>query len=144
MRVHISLNVSSIDRSLRFYSTLFGQEASKLREDYANFRLDEPPVHLALEVNPATGSKGVTHLGFEVADKGSLQSWKARLEQAGLAFDVEDQACCCYAQADKLWLTDPDGYRWEIWVRTGEYDSMGATQVALAGEPAGEEVCCAS
>ena len=62
-----------------------------------------------------------------------LDSWRNRLATAGVVFDVEDDAQCCYARADKLWLTDPDGHRWEIWVRTGEHDAMGSTRVAGVG-----------
>jgi hypothetical protein len=43
-------------------------------------------------------------------------------------FTVENEARCCYAKADKLWLTDPDGYRWELWTRTGEYDAITNTE----------------
>ena len=28
------------------------------------------------------------------------------------------------ATGEKLWLTDPDGFVWEIWVRTGEADQL--------------------
>jgi len=144
MRVHISLNVSSLERSLGFYSNLFGQEASKLRKDYANFRLDEPPVHLALVAHPATGPGGVSHLGFELPHADVLTAWRQRLENAGMDFAVEDQARCCYAKADKLWLTDPDGYRWEIWVRTGEHDGMGGTRLESASRSQAGQGCCAA
>lgn len=128
MRVHISLKVSSLERSLAFYSGLFGEEPSKLKPAYANFRLNEPPVHLALMECPSTHGDGLSHLGFEVPDAEALVAWKRRLEESGVAFEVEDRARCCYAQADKLWLTDPDGYRWELWVRTGDYERMGGTR----------------
>ncbi len=129
MRVHISLDVSSIDQSKAFYSALFGQAASKLKPGYANFRLDEPPIHLALMERGIPGSQGVGHLGVELPDKQILGEWHSRLQAQGVEFSVEDKARCCYATADKLWLTDPDGYRWEIWVRTGEYDSIGKTAI---------------
>jgi hypothetical protein len=32
-------------------------------------------------------------------------------------------------------LSDPDGHRWELWYRTGEYDT-------LADTAAGESECC--
>jgi catechol 2,3-dioxygenase-like lactoylglutathione lyase family enzyme len=122
MRVHISLNVNSIEQSKGFYADLFGQQASKLKPGYANFRLDEPPIHLALMERGTPGSEGVGHLGLELPDTQVLEEWHSRLQENGVDFSVEDKARCCYALADKLWLTDPDGYRWEIWARTGEYD----------------------
>ena len=114
MRVHISLNSSSLDDSIAFYAALFGQEATKTREDYANFRLDQPAIHLALVERESAFDEcnGIGHLGVELPDAGELQAWRGRLEDSGVAFDVEDEAQCCYAQADKLWLTDPDGNRY--------------------------------
>jgi catechol 2,3-dioxygenase-like lactoylglutathione lyase family enzyme len=141
MRVHISLQVDSLAKSIDFYSGLFGQDASKTRPQYANFRLDEPPIHLALMEAESEPGHGVSHLGIELPDAGMLADWKSRLETDGTRFEVEDQARCCYAQADKLWLTDPDGYRWELWVRTGEHESMGETRVSAFSDEA--EACCA-
>ena len=132
MRIHVSLNVTSMERSLAFYSALFGVEASKIKPDYANYRLDEPPIHLALMERSAAAGEGVNHLGIELADIDSLHQWRKRLELAGTDFAIEDKAECCYAKADKLWVTDPDGYKWEIWVRTGEYQDMGETRVAVS------------
>ena len=144
MRIHVSLKVSSLENSIDFYSRLFGVSVSKTKEAYANFRLNEPPIHLALVQSDSTGSEGVSHLGIEVPDSDTLEEWHQRLAQSGTDFDVEDKARCCYAQADKLWLTDPDGYRWEIWVRTGEYDGIGATRVAEESQEQTKSVCCAA
>jgi len=129
MRVHISINVSSLEQSTEFYSALFGQPASKTKPGYANFRLNQPPIHLALMERGQTGSEGVSHLGIELADQPALDEWHNRLKALGANFTTEDRACCCYAKADKLWLTDPDGYRWEIWTRTGEYDSVREPEI---------------
>ena len=144
MRVHVSLNVSSLENSVDFYSRLFGLPASKTKEAYANFRLDEPPIHLALKESSSTGSDGVSHLGIEVPDGDTLNTWRERLEQSGTRFDVEDKARCCYAKADKLWLTDPDGYRWEIWVRTGEFEALGSTQITGQVNAEKEQAYCAA
>lgn len=144
MRVHISLNTSSVDNSARFYSSLFGQAASKTRNGYANFRLDEPPIHLALVEGSRDNGTGISHLGIELPNACTLHSWRTRLEENGVEFTVEDKASCCYATADKLWLTDPDGYRWEIWVRTGEFDGMGATRAAANPTAVTESACCGS
>ena len=144
MRVHVSLDTHSISNSIEFYSALFGQPASKTRDDYANFRLEQPPIHLALQEKPSSKSEGVSHLGIELPDASTLQQWRQRLEESGVSFQVEDEAQCCYARADKLWLNDPDGYRWEIWVRTGEFEGMGATR--LTDEQTGQvsTACCPS
>lgn len=141
MRVHISLNVQSVAESAAFYEALFGAPASKHRDDYVNFRLDTPAIHLALQQGTSHAGLGASHFGIELPDQESLAAWRARLDGAGVAFAPEDAAQCCYATADKLWLTDPDGYRWEVWVRTGEHDEMGSTRVAPEATPAS---CCAA
>ena len=52
MRIHISLEVSDLKKSISFYEKLFSQKVSKVKSDYANFRLDEPGLHLALVERP--------------------------------------------------------------------------------------------
>lgn len=128
MRVHISLDVQDLQRSLAFYSTLFGQPASKQRPDYANYRLDRPPIHLALQQSASSSGQGHGHLGVELPDPAELAAWRQRLQAAGVRFSAENDAHCCYATGDKLWLGDPDGHRWEIWVRTGDHEAKGASR----------------
>lgn len=143
MRVHISLPVNSLSRSEKFYAGLFGQSASKVRDGYANFRLDEPPIHLALVESSLGPENSASHFGIELPDIAVLEAWRSRLEAAGVSLAVEDEAQCCYAKADKLWLTDPDGNPWEVWVRTGEHDAMGSTRVATPPAETKESCCCA-
>jgi catechol 2,3-dioxygenase-like lactoylglutathione lyase family enzyme len=141
MRVHVSLQVKSLDASRTFYRALLGQEASKVRADYLNFRMDEPPIHLALQEGDVECCSGTGHFGIELPSQGNLAAWRQRLEAAGLDFVVEDQAACCYARADKLWLQDPDGYRWEVWVRTGEHDALGGA-CAMQSDGTGKTAAC--
>lgn len=141
MRIHISLPVTSLANSLDFYRTLLGRPASKERPAYANFRLDEPPIHLALVEGKAEKATSASHYGVELPDHDTLAAWKSRLEKDGVSLDVEDDAQCCYAQGDKVWLSDPDGNRWEIWVRTGDYAAMGSDQ---ANEPEPTRQCCSA
>ena len=42
-KVHVSLNVSELDRSIAFYRVLLGADPAKVRKDYAKFDLAEPP-----------------------------------------------------------------------------------------------------
>lgn len=127
MRVHISLPVTDIEKSRTFYSTLFNQPVSKERDDYINFRLDEPAIHLSLIKSSAESARGgCEHYGIELPSAEAFESWEHRLtEVVPELARPEPGAKCCYAQADKVWLTDPDGHRWEIWHRTGEHDSLG-------------------
>jgi catechol 2,3-dioxygenase-like lactoylglutathione lyase family enzyme len=45
---HISLDIADLDASVHFYSAVFATKSMKQRGDYANFRLEELPLHLAL------------------------------------------------------------------------------------------------
>jgi catechol-2,3-dioxygenase len=129
MRVHISLRVNDLETSLKFYENLFGQPPTKIREDYANFRLDRPSIHLALEPSGSlhegrpTGTTH-SHFGIELPDRETFDDWRERLRGTGVEGRDEHDAVCCYARAEKVWLTDPDRNAWEIWVRTGEAEQM--------------------
>lgn len=123
-RVHISLPVRDLDASVAFYATLFDQPVTKLRDDYANFRLDLPPIHLALVPGDAAVGGAHSHFGIELPDAPTFAAWRERLRDAGAAGREQDNAVCCYASARKVWLTDPDGNEWEVWVRTGEAERM--------------------
>ncbi|MBV8886946.1 MAG: VOC family protein [Chroococcidiopsidaceae cyanobacterium CP_BM_RX_35] len=65
-RPHISLDVTDLEASIRFYSAVFGIKPTKQRDDYANFRSLEPPLHLALvsqlghQHNPSPNSTSVS------------------------------------------------------------------------------------
>lgn len=127
-RIHISFPVRELDDSIDFYGRLFGSAPSKLKSDYANFRLDEPPIHLSMVASDhPPAAPGRQHFGVELLDRETLEAWRQRVEVMDLEALEEPEAQCCYAKADKLWLTDPDGHRWEIWVRTGDFDAMGST-----------------
>ena len=47
-RFHIHVGVKDLEKSVRFYSTLFGQKPSKLKDDYAKWMLDDPRVNFAI------------------------------------------------------------------------------------------------
>lgn len=133
-RPHISLDVTNLDASIRFYSAVFGIEPTKRRDDYANFRSLEPPLHLALVSHPPhqRNSSPNQQFGVELFEDSQLQVWREQVMSAGLLPRVEESVTCCYAVADKFWLQDPDGNEWEFWVHEDEADSMH-------GE---EAVCC--
>ena len=125
MRVHISLPARDISRSRAFYSTLFNQPPSKEKPDYLNFRLDEPAIHLSLIQSESVPQRTSEHFGIELPSEDEFKAWEQRLIHAlpELA-EREPGAQCCYARADKVWLSDPDGNRWEIWHRKGEHSSL--------------------
>jgi catechol 2,3-dioxygenase-like lactoylglutathione lyase family enzyme len=119
-RVQLALNVSDLEASVAFYSTLFGAEPHKRRPGYANFAITEPPLKLVLIEVPAddrgTGTAGaLNHLGVEVESVEAVDESATRLKDAGLAAFDERDTTCCYALQDKVWVTDPAGAPWEIY-----------------------------
>lgn len=117
-RIHIALAVGDLERSVGFYRTLFGQEPTKTRPHYAKFEVAEPPVNLALnEVGGATGPNNpVAHFGIQVKSTRAVAETAERLAGAGLQLKPEENVTCCYAVQNKVWATDPDGNKWEVYV----------------------------
>jgi len=117
-RIHMGLAVKSLGQSVAFYRTLFGQEPTKTRPGYAKFEVAEPPVNLALnEVGGNTGPNNpVAHFGIQVKSTEAVKVIANRLNDAGLEARVEENVTCCYAVQNKVWATDPDGNKWEVYV----------------------------
>src|SRR6478735_7111030 len=111
-RVQLALNVDDLEKSIAFYSTLFGTELAKVRDGYANFAVAEPPLKLVLIENPGQGGS-INHLGVEVADTVAVDAEQTRLAGRGLASVDERGTTCCYAKQDKFWVEGaPHGERW--------------------------------
>jgi catechol 2,3-dioxygenase-like lactoylglutathione lyase family enzyme len=125
-RIHMGLAVKDIERSVAFYRTLLGQAPTKTRPRYAKFEVAEPPVNLALnEVGGATGpTNAVSHFGIQVKSTEAVDAMARRLREAGLPTSVEENVTCCYAVQSKVWASDPDGNKWEVYV---VLDNEGAT-----------------
>jgi len=123
-RIHFGLYVSDIEKSIRFYSNLFKCEPAKVKEDYAKFELDDPSINLALsQTSKQIGADSrVNHFGIQLKSTAAVQSETERFKELGWITEVEEQRTCCYAVQDKVWLTDPDGNKWELFVVT-HYDS---------------------
>ncbi len=116
-KIHVSLNVSNIEESTKFYEAFFGEKVHKARPNYANFDIQNPPLKLALnEVPVQKGLGSLSHLGIVVDSKEAVQDGIERLKNAGLITLEEKNTTCCYAVQDKVWVTDPDGNKWEVYV----------------------------
>ena len=116
-RVHVATNASNVERSLPFYSVLFGQEPTKVRPGYAKFEVAEPPLNFTLNENSQFTQGGtISHFGIQVKSTAEVLAAKERFVQSGLTTFSEDDVTCCYAVQDKVWVTDPDGNSWEVFV----------------------------
>ena len=155
-RVHLSLNVRDLEASVAFYQAFLGVPPHKRRPGYANFAPESPALKLALnELPPAAGGRTpLNHLGFQVETPEEVQRARERFAAAGLATFDEGETVCCFARQDKVWVHDPDGNAWEIYVLTddmlAEHDeNAGAgAPVHFVPEPPRESdaarprVCC--
>ena len=124
--VHISLNVSDLDRSVAFYRRFFGEPA-KLKTDYAKFVAEEPEIHLALQPGGGAGKRGsLSHLGIRMDTIEKVQKWKGTLAERGLTTEEEKREACCYAVQEKFWVSDPDGNRWEVYTVLEDIEQKAA------------------
>jgi len=131
-RFHIHVGVKDLDQSVRFYSTLFGQKPTKLKEDYAKWMLEDPRINFA--ISTLTHGTGVDHLGIQVDDPKELEELTERLKKADLGVDEEGETTCCYAKSEKAWVEDPSGVAWET------YRTMADAEVFR--EPTESETSC--
>ncbi len=134
--VHISLNVSDLDRSVDFYRRFFGEPA-KLKADYGKFVTGDPVIHLAIQPGraPLERPGALSHLGIRVDTDAEVRRWRDHVRDRGLTFEDEINTTCCYARQDKFWVTDPDGNRWEVYNVLEDVDSLPVVD--------GKSACCA-
>ncbi len=147
-RVHIALAVTNLEQSRTFYETLLGVPPTKERPGYIKFEPQDPSVNLTLnEVNKANSTSQLTmHYGVQVKSSQAVQEAITRLSEAGLKTRVEEHTTCCYAVQDKVWVADPEGNQWEIFVvleadanqRKDTHSSCCSTNVGKATSAA----CC--
>ncbi|HBE19490.1 MAG TPA: glyoxalase/bleomycin resistance/dioxygenase family protein [Cyanobacteria bacterium UBA11149] len=117
LKTHVALNVTNIEKSVAFYQAMFGVTPVKYKVDYAKFDLVNPPLNLTLNLAEKVQQGGaLSHLGVQVENSVEVQSAIHRFKEAGLALFEEKNTDCCYAIQDKVWVTDPDGNRWEVFV----------------------------
>jgi catechol 2,3-dioxygenase-like lactoylglutathione lyase family enzyme len=142
-RIHMGLAVSDLERSTRFYETLFGQPPTKERPGYAKFEPTDPSVNLSL--NEARFDKGArplpAHYGIQVKSSQAVAEAIERFRAGGLSPKIEEQTACCYAVQDKAWVQDPDGNEWEVFVVT-DADSPQRKDEASSCCAATGTACC--
>jgi catechol 2,3-dioxygenase-like lactoylglutathione lyase family enzyme len=133
LRPHLALTVTDVERAIPFYEALFGVTPEKVRPGYAKFSVAEPAINFTLTRGDREGLGAFNHAGIQVA------TTQERLTAAGLAAFDEMDTTCCYARQDKVWVRDPDGTPWEVFVThsdTAEAESCGCG----SGEQA--NACC--
>ncbi|MDX2191020.1 MAG: ArsI/CadI family heavy metal resistance metalloenzyme [Bacteroidota bacterium] len=114
-RMHVSLYVSDLEKSIQFYNTFFNQAPEKVKPGYAKYILESPSLIISFIENPDRVQQNFGHLGFQVETEVdlNLQLWTARKNK--LEVREEIGTSCCYAKQDKFWVNDPDGVQWEVY-----------------------------
>ena len=143
LRPHLALTVSDVARSTPFYEALFGVSPTKVKPGYAKFEVAEPALNFTLNQGDRAQILGAfNHAGIQVASTGDVLATRLRLEKAGLAIFDEMDTTCCYARQDKIWVRDPDGIPWEVFVTHEDSEKFGgATQPRTVGAST-EPACC--
>lgn len=151
LKTHLALNTARFDQAVAFYRAFFGAEPVKHKPGYAKFDVANPPLNLTLNAADEVVPGALNHLGVQVASTAEVEAAIERLAAAGLELLEERGADCCYALQDKVWVSDPDGNRWEVFVvqvadTRPELTAAGEAATASCcgtGEVATDEPCCA-
>lgn len=114
-RMHVSLYVKDIASTVNFYTSFFGQPASKIKTGYAKYELTEPGLIISFVENPERVHSNFGHLGIQVASKELMEERLEIARKLNIVSLEEIGTACCYAIQDKFWATDPDGHQWEVY-----------------------------
>ena len=144
-RLQLAINVTDLGKAVEFYSRLFATAPAKVKPGYANFAIADPPVKLVLFEGPEGAT--LNHLGVEVESAEEVVSAERRLTAAGLETTGVDETVCCFAEKAETWVIDPDGARWEWYVKSGDAEQIHNTIVRSLPRDAESEPtsrsCCA-
>jgi catechol 2,3-dioxygenase-like lactoylglutathione lyase family enzyme len=139
-RLHVSVAVSDVAKSVDFYSTLFAAAPTVRKPDYAKWMLDDPRVNFS--ISSRGKRKGVDHLGIQVDDDAELAAVAGRLAQAGQSVHEQKATTCCYAQSNKAWVHDPEGVAWETFHTFGESTVYGEDRDEVDKVASESSACC--
>ena len=143
LKPHVSLNVTDIDASVAFYEKVFDVPATKRRPGYAKFDLAAPSLNLSIVEGPRSGVNA-SHFGIQVASTDDVALASERFKRNGLPTFAEENTSCCYAVQDKVWVEDPDGNMWEVFVVKGDSPTMreGAETGCCTPMTGAKRGCC--
>ena len=142
-RMHVHVGVADLDKSIGFYSTLFGAEPTVTKADYAKWMLEDPRVNFTIS-SGNHAANGIEHLGIQVESGEELAEVYSRLKAADRPVLEEGATTCCYAKSEKSWIADPDGVVWEAFHTNGDATVYGDSPALSAlSDNAAADACCA-
>jgi catechol 2,3-dioxygenase-like lactoylglutathione lyase family enzyme len=133
-RLHLHISVKDLEKNRQFYTTLFGSEPTKIKEDYLQWLLDDPYINFA--ISSGRDKIGLNHLGIQVDSDEALNVIEQRLKDGNIVGEKQDGAQCCYASSKKYWVEDPQNIIWE------NYHTMEQIEVFGGDEFTGGTGCC--
>lgn len=143
MKTHLNLATTDLEKSVSFYSALLDTKPAKVLGDYALFITDEPGLELALDLRDSVSPTLDAHFGIYVETAQDVETAIERLDSAGIASSIEREDTCCYANQTKVWATDPEGRRWEVYtVHEDTEERDNADTVCCSTEGEDTRVCC--
>lgn len=127
---HVSVRVTNLARSTRFYAWLLGAQPKEWTHRYATFVRPGLNTNFVLVVSDGMELHRDTlyHLGIAVADKAAVIGAYQLASAAGLSVQKPPRTTWRGTPLHELWLADPDGNLVEVYARL--------TDEELAGKPA--------
>ena len=114
-RMHVSLYVSDIEKTIRFYDQFFETVPVKIKPNYAKYILEKPSLIISFVENKDLVQSNFGHLGFQVETVEELNSKMEYIRANKILLREEMGTNCCYAIQDKFWVNDPDNIQWEVY-----------------------------
>jgi catechol 2,3-dioxygenase-like lactoylglutathione lyase family enzyme len=111
---HVALAVRDLDRSLRFYQTVFGAVEVYRQEKFLQVQTPGTRDVIVFEKKPQLAGKagGVIHFGFRLQNPADIGEAAKKVVAGGGT--VRDRGEFCPGEP-YLYALDPDGYEVEIW-----------------------------
>ena len=121
--IHTMIRVLDLDKSIAFYSGIFGQRPTLARDDYARWMLQDPILNFSIQ---SRGRPiGIDHVGMQVDSDEELQDVFERMKTSEQPILEMGEITCCYSRQSKSWVTDPQGLFWEAFITKGDQTVYG-------------------
>jgi lactoylglutathione lyase len=134
---HVGLNVADLDRSVAFYTQLFGWTVKGRGDGYAFLGDDERLVLTLWQQSAgsfATDQPGLHHLSFEVDSLDAVQAAEARVRETGSKLYHDGIVPHGEgAGSGGIFFEDPDGIRLEIYTGAGVHGTAPSKDAPTCG-----------
>ena len=110
MKIHISIGVKNLEKSIIFYSKLFDHKPSIIQSDYAQWNLEKINFSISDRKNY---KNGIDHLGFDFKNAELFNKFRNKMSLENVSFVDNKDTSCCYSNSDKIWV-EHEGIKWEF------------------------------